>query len=70
MWRVCGLRREGCGPGITLLAHEGFRLPAALRRAVLAAMNAKSTSTAELARLNWRLGHRLCRGGERDGRAA
>jgi anhydro-N-acetylmuramic acid kinase len=43
-------------PAITLLAHECFRYPAALRRAVLAAMNAKSTSTAELARLNWRLG--------------
>lgn len=41
---------------LTLLAHEGFRYPAALRNAVLAAMNAKSTSTAELARLNWRLG--------------
>src|SRR5579863_8701337 len=43
-------------PKITLLAHEGFAYPAALRRAVLAAMNASSTSTAELARLNWRLG--------------
>ncbi len=43
-------------PKITLLAHEGFKFSAALRRAVLAAMNAKSTSTAELARLNWRLG--------------
>jgi anhydro-N-acetylmuramic acid kinase len=43
-------------PKLTLLAHEGFRFPAALRRAVLAAMNAESTSTAELARLNWRLG--------------
>ena len=43
-------------PSIKLLAHEGFRFPAALRRAVLAAMNAESTSTAELARLNWRLG--------------
>jgi len=42
-------------PRLTLLAHEGFRYPAALRRAVLAAMNARSTSTAELARLNWRL---------------
>ena len=41
---------------LTLLAHEGFRYPAALRNAVLTAMNAKSTSTAELARLNWRLG--------------
>lgn len=43
-------------PGLTLLAHEGFPYPAGLRRAVLAAMNAASTSTAELARLNWRLG--------------
>ena len=41
---------------LTLLAHEGFRYPAALRRSVLAAMNAPVTSTAELARLNWRLG--------------
>ena len=37
-------------PKLTLLAHEGFPYPAALRRAVLAAMNAQSTSTAELAR--------------------
>ncbi|MGA9584914.1 MAG: anhydro-N-acetylmuramic acid kinase [Terracidiphilus sp.] len=43
-------------PRITLLAHESFRYPTPLRAAVLAAMNAKSTSTAELARLNWRLG--------------
>jgi anhydro-N-acetylmuramic acid kinase len=43
-------------PRLTLLAHEGFRYPAVLRKAVLAAMNAKSTTTAELARLNWRLG--------------
>jgi anhydro-N-acetylmuramic acid kinase len=43
-------------PMITLLAHEGFRYPAALRRPVLAGMNAPTTSTAELARLNWRLG--------------
>ncbi len=43
-------------PKLTLLAHEHFAYPAALRRAVLAAMNAQSTSTAELARLNWRLG--------------
>jgi anhydro-N-acetylmuramic acid kinase len=41
---------------LTLLAHEGFAFPAGLRRAVLAAMNAAATSTAELARLNWRLG--------------
>ena len=43
-------------PKLTLLAHEGFPFPVALRRAVLAAMNAESISTAELARLNWRLG--------------
>jgi anhydro-N-acetylmuramic acid kinase len=43
-------------PRLTLLAHEGFAYPRVLRRAVLAAMNAESTSTAELARLNWRLG--------------
>jgi anhydro-N-acetylmuramic acid kinase len=43
-------------PKLTLLAHEAFPFPAALRKAVLAAMDAKSTSTAELARLNWRLG--------------
>lgn len=43
-------------PTLSLIAHEGFAFPAALRRSVLAAMNASSTSTAELARLNWRLG--------------
>lgn len=43
-------------PRLTLLAHEAFAYPRALRIAVLAAMNAESISTAELARLNWRLG--------------
>ncbi len=43
-------------PKLTLLAHEGYPFAPALRRAILAAMNAESTSTAELARLNWRLG--------------
>lgn len=43
-------------PKLTLLAHEGFPYPAVLRKAVLAAMNAARTSTAELAQLNWRLG--------------
>lgn len=42
-------------PALMLLAHEGFPYPAKLRRAVLGAMNAASTTTAELARLNWRL---------------
>ena len=43
-------------PKLKLLAHEAFPYPTALRRVVLAAMNAQTTSTAELARLNWRLG--------------
>jgi anhydro-N-acetylmuramic acid kinase len=43
-------------PKLTLIAHEGFPYPAVLREAILAAMNATSISTAELARLNWRLG--------------
>jgi anhydro-N-acetylmuramic acid kinase len=43
-------------PGLKLIAHEGFAFPASLRRAVLAAMNAAEISTAELARLHWRLG--------------
>ncbi|MDE3061761.1 MAG: anhydro-N-acetylmuramic acid kinase [Acidobacteriota bacterium] len=43
-------------PRVALLAHDAFPYSAVLRKAVLAAMNAASTSTAELARLNWRLG--------------
>lgn len=42
-------------PSFELIAQEGFRYPTALRTAVLHAMNAHQTSTAELARLNWRL---------------
>lgn len=49
-------RKRHFWPKLTVLAHEGFRYPAVLRKSVLAAMNAKSTTTAELARLNWRLG--------------
>jgi anhydro-N-acetylmuramic acid kinase len=43
-------------PALKLLGHAGFPFPPALRRAVLAAMNADAITTAELARLNWRLG--------------
>jgi anhydro-N-acetylmuramic acid kinase len=43
-------------PELKLLGHAGFPFPPALRRAVLAAMNAASIATAELARLHWRLG--------------
>jgi anhydro-N-acetylmuramic acid kinase len=52
-----GLKQAGLmRPGLTLVAHESFAFPTPLRRAVLGAMNAAATSTAELARLNWRLG--------------
>ncbi|MGB8260052.1 MAG: anhydro-N-acetylmuramic acid kinase [Terracidiphilus sp.] len=53
---VCSISGRSGRPRLKLLAHEGFRFPAALRRAILAAMDAVSISTAELARLNWRLG--------------
>ena len=50
------LRSAPQHPAITLLAHQAFPYSASLRRAVLRAMNATATSTAELARLHWRLG--------------
>ncbi len=43
-------------PHVKVMAHYTTGYPASLRKAVLAAMDAKNTSTAELARLNWRLG--------------
>jgi anhydro-N-acetylmuramic acid kinase len=49
----------GPAPNLTLLDHRAFPYPPALRRAVLAAMAGQSnapTTTAELARLHWRLG--------------
>jgi anhydro-N-acetylmuramic acid kinase len=39
-----------------LLAHQHYAYPAAVRKAVLAAMNAQSASVADLARLNFLLG--------------
>jgi anhydro-N-acetylmuramic acid kinase len=42
---------------LDLLGHAGFPFPRALREAVLAAMDAPAIATAELGRLNWRLGH-------------
>jgi len=43
-------------PKLNLLGHSAFPFVPALRRAVLSAMDAKSISASELARLNWRLG--------------
>ena len=44
------------GPKIKLLAHHAVPFSKQLRMAVLSAMDAKSISTADLARLNWHLG--------------
>ena len=50
--------RSGTTPNVSLalLAHRSFAFPKGLREAVLAAQDARRTSTAELARLHWRLG--------------
>ena len=48
--------KDAAYPELKLIGHAGFPFPPALRRAVLAAMNAEAIATAELARLNWRLG--------------
>jgi anhydro-N-acetylmuramic acid kinase len=48
--------KHASGSSLTLLAHRAFPFPKPLRRAIFAAMNAQSTTTAELARLHWRLG--------------
>uniref|UniRef100_E6QM97 Anhydro-N-acetylmuramic acid kinase (AnhMurNAc kinase) n=1 Tax=mine drainage metagenome TaxID=410659 RepID=E6QM97_9ZZZZ len=54
---VTRIRASGIGyPKVSLLAHHAFPFSPALRRAILSAMNASSITTAELARLNWRLG--------------
>lgn len=47
---------RGRGLKLDLLAHSASRFPRALRRAILTSMDAPSISTAELARLHWRLG--------------
>lgn len=50
------IRPDGGRLKLELLRHSAFTFPPVLRRAVLSAMDAKSISTAALARLNWRLG--------------
>jgi anhydro-N-acetylmuramic acid kinase len=53
---LCRIAPARMRPRIELIRHRAFPYPAPLRKAVLAAMDAQSTSAAELARLNWRLG--------------
>ncbi len=54
--RVSPGAKSGDLPRIKVLAHRAFPYTPEVRSAVLAAMDAKATSTAELARLSWRLG--------------
>jgi anhydro-N-acetylmuramic acid kinase len=48
---------RGGRPRLQLLGHTEFPFPAAVRRAILAAMNAERARVADLARLNFRLGY-------------
>ncbi|WP_251106581.1 anhydro-N-acetylmuramic acid kinase [Alloacidobacterium dinghuense] len=50
------IRPKGNGLKLELIGHEAFPFTPVLRKVILSAMDAKSTSTADLARLNWRLG--------------
>ncbi len=54
--RIAPATQPGGTPRLKLLAHRAFPYAPDIRAAVLAAMNAGQTSTAELARLSWRLG--------------
>ncbi|HEY4358471.1 MAG TPA: anhydro-N-acetylmuramic acid kinase [Acidobacteriaceae bacterium] len=54
--RVSPAKQRGGTPRVKVLGHRAFPYPARLRKAVLASMDAKHTTTAELARLSWKLG--------------
>lgn len=54
--RISPARSEWGAPRVKLLGHAGFGYSKAVRAAVLAAMDAKAASVADLSRLNWRLG--------------
>jgi anhydro-N-acetylmuramic acid kinase len=47
--------RDGC-PKIKWIGHSGFKYSKAVRAAVLAAMDARSITVADVSRLHWRLG--------------
>jgi len=53
---ICRITPGKAAPSVKVLGHRAFAYDKKLRTAVLAAMDAKQTSTAELARLSWRLG--------------
>lgn len=54
--RITSPAKKNGAPRIKLIGAAGFRYPKPLRNAVLAAMDAKDASVADLSRLNWRLG--------------
>lgn len=54
--RISPAREKNGTPRIRLIGHRSSCYPKQIRTAVLAAMDAKSISVAELSRLNWRLG--------------
>ena len=54
--RISPSSQPGGPPKVQVLEHRAFPFTAELREAVLASMNADQTSTAQLARLSWRLG--------------
>jgi anhydro-N-acetylmuramic acid kinase len=53
---IVRLMGRGFATRLQLVTHKHFAYPAAVRRAVLAAMNAESASVADLSRLNFVLG--------------
>ena len=54
--RISPARNDGEAPRVKLVGHAGFNYSKSVRAAVLAAMDAKSASVADLSLLNWRLG--------------
>jgi anhydro-N-acetylmuramic acid kinase len=53
---ICRISPGRDSPNIKVLGHRAFAYDKKLRAAIIAAMDSKHTSTAELARLSWRLG--------------
>ena len=53
---VCRIAPGASVPRIKVLGHYAAKYPSKLRSAVLASMDARNITTAELSRLNWRLG--------------
>jgi anhydro-N-acetylmuramic acid kinase len=66
--RISPSLREGGTPRVKVLGHRAFPYDSKLRAAVLSGMDAKRTSTAELARLSWRLGEIYTESVERTAR--